>query len=115
MLLKSSAGIAYYISSAAANKKALDIKILNVTDLSPIADYFVICSGNSSVQVRAIADEIEEKMSEKGYTLSHREGYNGAGWILLDYGNVIAHVFHKDEREFYNIERLWADAIAVNV
>lgn len=113
--MKSSPGIAYYISSAAANKKANDIKILNVSDISPIADYFVICSGNSTIQVKAIADEIEDKMEEKGYTLKHKEGYHGARWILLDYGNVIAHVFHKEDREFYGIERLWADAEAVNV
>lgn len=113
--MRNSAGIAYYISCAAANKKAFDIKILNVSDLSPIADYFIICSANSQVQVKAIADEIEDKMNEKGFVLNHREGYNGARWVLLDYGNVIVHVFHKEEREFYNIERLWADAVAVNV
>lgn len=110
-----SQSIAYFISNAASNKKARDVRILNVMHLSPIADYFVVCSGNSTVQVKAIADEIENKMSEKGCELKHKEGYSSARWILLDYGDVIVHVFHNEDRDFYDIERLWADAIAVNV
>jgi ribosome-associated protein len=113
--LKSSSKLADIISSAAAEKKAIDIKILNVKDISPIADYFVICSGNSTIQVKAIADEIEDKMLEQGFELNHKEGYQNARWILLDYGTVIAHVFHNEEREFYDLERLWADAEAISV
>lgn len=112
--MKSSSSIAYYISSAAAEKKARDIKILNVNDISPITDYFVICSGNSSIQVKAIADEIEEELAERGFQLKHKEGYSTARWILLDYENVIVHVFHNEDREFYDLERLWADAQAVS-
>lgn len=112
--MKSSSSIAYYISSAAVEKKAKDIKILNVNDISPITDYFVICSGNSSIQVKAIADEIEDKMSERGFDLNHKEGYSTARWILLDYDSVIVHVFHNEDREFYDLERLWADALAVS-
>lgn len=110
MLLSSSSNTAYFAGSIAANKKAQDIKILNVGGLTSIADYFVICSGNSTVQVKAIADEIEEKMAEQGYCLNHREGYNNARWILLDYGDIIVHIFHTEDREFYGIERLWSDA-----
>jgi ribosome-associated protein len=113
--LKSSASLAYYISNAALNKKAMDVRILNVSHLSPIADYFVVCSGTSTVQVKAIADEIEEKLSEKGFYVRHKEGYNSARWVLLDYGDIIVHVFYTEDRDFYDIERLWADAIAVNV
>lgn len=113
--MKDSSSIAYFIGSAAANKKALDIKILNVTGLSPIADYFVICSGNSTVQVKAIADEVEDKMAEDGYSLSHKEGYESGRWVLLDYGNVIVHIFHSEERDFYELERLWADAEAIGI
>jgi ribosome-associated protein len=113
--LKNSSVLAYFISTTAANKKAKDIKILNVIDISPIADYFIICSGNSTVQVKAIADEIEDKMAEEGYELNHKEGYSSGRWILLDYGNLIVHVFHSEDREFYDLERLWADAVAVNV
>lgn len=112
--MSSSSSIAYYISTAAADKKAKDIKILNVNDISPITDYFVICSGNSQVQVKAIADEIEDKMAERGFYLKHKEGYSTARWILLDFESVIAHVFHNEDREFYDLERLWADAQAVS-
>lgn len=112
--MASSSSIAYFISTAAAEKKAKDIRILNVNDISPITDYFVICSGNSSIQVKAIADEIEEKMAERGFQLRHKEGYSTARWILLDYDSVIAHVFHTEDREFYDLERLWADAQAVS-
>lgn len=113
--MKNSSGIAYLIGNAAANKKAGDIKILNVINLSPITDYFVICSGNSSLQVRAIADEIEDKMALEGFHLNHKEGYGSARWVLLDFGSVIAHVFYHEDRDFYDIERLWADAEAIGL
>lgn len=113
MLLNNSSNIAYFAGSAAAEKKAQDIRILNVSGLSYITDYFVLCSGNSVIQVKAIADEIEEKMGLKGAELKHREGYQTARWILLDYGDVIVHVFHREDREFYDIERFWSDAEAV--
>lgn len=113
--MKSSSGLAYFISTAAANKKAEDIRILKIDEVSPIADYFVICSGNSTVQVKAITDEVEEKMAEEGYELNHKEGYSSARWVLLDYGNIIVHIFHREDREFYGLERLWADAMIVNV
>jgi ribosome-associated protein len=113
--LKNSSSLAFDISSAAAEKKAKDIRILNVNDISPITDYFVICSGNSTTQVRAIADEIEHKIIAQGIELHHKEGHQNARWILLDFGNVIAHVFYGEDREFYDLERLWADAISVSV
>lgn len=107
--------MAYCLSSAAANKKAIDIKILNIKELSPIADYFVVCSGNSTIQVKAIADEIEDKMKDEGYSLLHKEGYSTGRWILLDFGTVVAHVFLNEDREFYEIERLWADAETISI
>jgi ribosome-associated protein len=113
--LRGASGIAYDIGSAAANKKAKDIRILDIRDISPIADYFVICSGGSSIQVKAIAEEIEDKMGEQQLQPLHKEGYDSARWILLDYGNVIAHVFHQEDREFYDLERLWADASAISI
>ena len=113
--MNNQSSIANIVGKAAEDKKALDIKIMNVSNVSPLTDYFVVCSGNSMVQVKAIADEIEDRMDEAGYTLNHREGYNNAKWILLDYGDVIVHVFYKEERDFYNIERLWADAEIVNI
>lgn len=97
------------ITTAIDDKKGFDVKVLDVSSLTPIADYFVIASGNSSTQVQAIADEIQSQMSLLGYEMvSNMEGYQSARWILMDYNDIIVHVFHKDERDFYNLERLWS-------
>lgn len=95
------------VAQAAEDKKARDIEVLEVGGLTVIADYFVICSGTSTLQVRAIADNIREKMGEAGQELLHIEGYEKGRWVLLDYGDVVAHVFLDEDREYYNIERLW--------
>lgn len=92
------------------DKKAKDIKTLKVEGLSIITDYFVICTGGSTTHIRALADELTEKMNEKSYEAYHIEGYDTARWILLDFGEVIVHIFHEEERQFYNLERLWADS-----
>src|SRR5699024_4930565 len=97
------------IAKACSDKKGLDIKVLDLKKLTTIADYFIIASGNSTTQVKAIADEIQEKMEEAGFLLENKEGHNSARWILLDFGDIIAHVFHREDREFYNLEKLWAD------
>ena len=96
------------IKDSCKKKKGIDIKVLDIKGLSSIADYFVIVSGNSVRQVSALADEIEEKMDEKGINLENIDGKTTSRWILLDYGDIIVHVFHKDEREYYDIERLWS-------
>lgn len=101
--------IAEWVAAAASDKKAQDIQILNVEGVSMVTDYFVICSANSTTQVQAIADHIEDKLEEKGVKLSHKEGYREGRWILLDFGGCVAHVFVNEERTFYNIERLWGD------
>ncbi len=97
------------ITKACEDKKGIDIKVLNISKLTPIADYFVIVSGNSSTQVMAIADEIEDKMLRAGAEEVIKEGYQSGRWILLDFNDIIVHVFHKEDREFYNLERLWSD------
>ena len=97
------------IVQACEDKKATDIKVLEIGEFSSIADYFVIVSGNSSTQVDSIADSIEEKMAEAGYEVENAEGKNSLRWIVLDYSDIIVHIFHKDERDFYNLERLWED------
>lgn len=97
------------IEKACEDKKAIDIKVLNITKFTPIADYFVIASGNSSTQVMAIADEVEAKMMEDGNLEVTKEGYRSGRWILLDFNDIIVHIFHKEERDFYNLERLWSD------
>ncbi|KPU44158.1 ribosomal silencing factor RsfS [Oxobacter pfennigii] len=113
-MLDDSKALILHACNAGENKKAKDIKVLDISSISPITDYFVLFSGSSTVQVRAIADEVEEKLTEKGYALLHKEGYNASRWILLDFGDVIVHVFHEEDREFYNLERLWADADVIN-
>ena len=95
------------IIKLALNKKADKIIILDVRGLSSLADFFIICHGTSEPQVKAIADHIRKRTNHKP---RHIEGYDNQNWILLDYFDIIVHVFKKDEREFYNLERLWADA-----
>ena len=97
-------------------KKAYDIELIKIGDVSSITDYFVICTGNSELQVKAIADEIEFKMKEKEeITPSHIEGYQTAGWVLLDYDDVVVHIFNKESRAFYSLERLWKDAVREDI
>ena len=98
------------VAAAASDKKARDIVILNMQGISFVTDYFVICSANSTSQVQAIADNIEEKLDQQAIKLLHKEGYREARWVLLDYGSCVAHVFVEDDRRFYNLERLWGDA-----
>lgn len=95
-------------------KKAINIKALHITELSIVADYFVIASGTSNTHVKSLADEVEYEMSRKGVEPAHVEG-KATGWILLDYGSVIVHVFTGESREFYNLERLWSDAEEVDI
>ncbi|WHX99386.1 ribosome silencing factor [Neobacillus sp. DY30] len=95
---------------AADDKRAEDILALNMQGISLIADYFIICHGNSDKQVQAIAREIKEKAEENGYSVRRMEGFDEATWILIDLGDVVAHVFHRDERSYYKLERLWGDA-----
>ena len=90
-------------------KKGRDIESVHIGGMTVLADYFVICSGTSTTHIKALADELEVKMAESGVDLIHKEGYNTARWILLDFDDVIVHIFHDEERKFYNLERLWAD------
>lgn len=95
------------ILNAIDDKGGQETVTLDVGEQTSIADYFVITSGSSSTQVSAIADEVEKQMDLKGYERINRSGYSSARWVLLDYGNVIVHVFHKEERQYYDLERLW--------
>ncbi|HWL23014.1 MAG TPA: ribosome silencing factor [Ureibacillus sp.] len=92
------------------DKRAEDIVVLNMQNISLLADYFIICHGNSDRQIQAIAREVQEKASENGFEVKRVEGFDSARWVLVDLGDVVVHVFHKDERAFYNLERLWGDA-----
>ncbi len=98
------------ICKAASDKKARDIVTMDMRGLMSSTDYFVICSANTATQVRAIADNIEEQLAEAGVAYSHREGYREGEWVLMDYGDVVAHIFMQEAREYYALERLWGDA-----
>ena len=102
------------IARSAEDKKAVDLTILNIGEVSLIADYFIIMTGTTKIQVQAIADQIMEKAKEADFPLLHKEGYNEGLWVLLDYGAVVVHIFQPKEREFYNLERLWSHAPKVD-
>jgi ribosome-associated protein len=91
------------------DKKARNIELIDISDVSILADYFIISSGTSVTHIKTLADELEEKMEEAGCNLLHKEGYNSARWILLDFGELVVHIFHEEDRSFYNLERLWSD------
>ena len=95
---------------AALDRRANNVVVLDLRGLSSVTDFFVICSGNSDTHVEGIADIIKEKLDEHGVKLWHREGERTASWILLDYIDVMVHVFTEDTRDFYSLERLWGDA-----
>lgn len=100
---------------AADDKNAHHITALNMKDVSVVADYFVICHGNSETQVEAISKEIKDRASLAGLDLKRLEGLDQARWVLIDLNDVIVHVFHKDERHYYNLEKLWGDAPEVDL
>lgn len=98
------------IAKCADDKKGKKLQVLHVGELTSIADYFVIVSGGSSTQVKAIADEVIDQLKLQGEEPIHVEGFNSAMWVLIDYADVVVHVFMEETRDFYGIERLWADA-----
>lgn len=106
----SSKELALAAAEAAAEKKARDIVILDMEKLSPITDYFVIASGTNKIQIQAIAEEIEDNLQDLGIQPLRKEGYREGSWILLDYANIVVHVFLEEERKYYDLERLWRDA-----
>jgi len=90
-------------------KKAKDIRIIDIRELTTIAHYFIIASGTSVTHIKSLADHLVDKLSENGIQPLRTEGYNSARWILLDYGEVVIHIFHEEDREYYSLERLWQD------
>ena len=102
--------LALVVAEAMEARKATDVMVLEIGRFTPVADYFVICSAETSVQIRAIGDAVEEAMSGAGARLLAREGHARARWVLLDFGAVVAHIFGPEARALYSLERLWADA-----
>lgn len=114
MILDIIRNIALRVARAASNRKAQDVKVLDMRSVSPIADYFVICSCDSMVHLRAVTREILEEVKGDNLRVKRREGTDEARWVLVDLGDVIVHVFHHAEREFYDLDSLWADAAEVD-
>ncbi|MBR6045883.1 MAG: ribosome silencing factor [Ruminococcus sp.] len=103
------------IVKALDSKRAEDIRVLCIKDITVVADYFVIADGSSTTQTKALADEVEFRLKQQGVEPLRTEGYQNASWIALDYGWAIVHVFYKETRDHYNLERLWNDAEEVDI
>ena len=107
--------VAYEVTKALDAKKGMNIKLLKIDEISSLADYFLICTGTSNTHVKTLCDYAEYTLEQLGEPLLGREGHRGNSWELLDYGAVVVHVFTEEAREFYSLERLWADAEEVNI
>lgn len=103
------------IVKALDSKKAENIQAINIHDLTILADYFVIANGTSTTHTKALADEVDFRLGELGVQPTRTEGYAGATWIVLDYGDIVVHVFYRETREFYSLERLWSDGELVDI
>ncbi|KAB1439572.1 ribosome silencing factor [Candidatus Galacturonibacter soehngenii] len=99
---------------ALEDKKAEDIRIIDISGVSVLADYFIIANGTNENQVKALVDNVQEELYKAGYEAKQVEGYRSASWILLDYGDIIIHVFSKEDRLFYDLERIWRDGKEVD-
>ena len=107
--------IAYQVTKALDAKKGMDIKLLKIDRVSSLADYFLICTGTSNTHVKTLCDYAEYTLEQLGEAMLGREGHRGNSWELLDYGSIVIHVFTEEARAFYTLERLWADAEAVDI
>ena len=107
--------IALKVAKALDEKKGMDMKLLKIDRVSSLADYFLICTGTSNTHVRTLCDFAEYTLEQLGEPMLGREGHNGSGWELLDYGTLVVHVFTEEARRFYDLERLWADAEVVDL
>ena len=108
--------LALLAARALSEKKGREIQVLEIADLTTLADYFVLCTGSSNTQINALVDNVEKVLTEQaGEEPLHREGYRGGTWVLLDYGCIAVHVFNAEAREFYGLERLWRDGKSVDL
>ena len=101
--------MAHLAYQALDDKKGEDIQVIDISQVSVLADYFIIANGNSESQVRALVDNVEEELSKAGYDMKQIEGYGSGNWVLMDFGEIIVHVFDKENRLFYDLERIWRD------
>ena len=107
--------VAYEVTKALDSKKGLNIKLLKIDKVSSLADYFLICTGTSNTHVKTLCDYAEYTLEQLGENMLGREGHRGNSWELLDYGSLVVHVFTEEARQFYSLERLWADAEQVDI
>ena len=107
--------VAYEVTKALDEKKGIDIKLLKIDKVSSLADYFLICTGTSNTHVRTLCDYAEYTLEQLGEPMLGREGHRGNSWELLDFGSIVVHVFTEEAREFYALERRWADAEEINI
>jgi len=107
--------IAKLVVNVLDDKKARDIKLLRTHDITVLADYFVICTANSTTQLKTLSDEVERILKENAEMPLRREGHRSGGWVLIDFGCVVVHLFMQEAREFYTLERLWGDAEDINI
>jgi ribosome-associated protein len=103
------------ITECIFSKKGFDVKILDLHNLTTIADLFIICSADSETQVKAISDSVDKELRDQGIKSWHKEGYKALSWVLIDYVDVVVHIFKKETRQFYNLEKLWGDAPVIDV
>ena len=113
--MKSANEVAIAVTQALDSKKGMDIKLLKIDKVSSLADYFLICTGTSNTHVKTLCDFAEYTLTEMGEPMLGREGHRGNSWELLDYGTIVVHVFTEEAREFYALERPWADAESVDI
>ncbi len=114
-MIEKSKQLALKIMKIIDDKKGQNIIIMDIHSISNFADYFIIAHGLSIRQVKAIADEIQKKMESQGIFFNHKEGYDSGKWVLLDYVNVVVHLFTEEERNFYSLERVWKDALTADI
>ncbi len=100
--------------AALEEKKATDIRVIDISEVSVLADYFIIANGSNRPQIQALSDEVSEKMEKAGAVLKQVEGYDNASWVLLDFGDVIVHIFGQEDRLLYDLERIWRDGKQVD-
>ncbi len=107
--------VAAIAAKALDSKKGIDLRLIEISDISTLADYFLICTASSNTHVRTLCDAVEEAMDEAGEPMVGREGHRGGTWVVLDFGCVVVHVFTEETRAFYDLERLWQDGKQVSM
>lgn len=103
------------VLAALEDKKAEDIKIIDISDVTVIADYFIIAGGSNNSQIQALCDNVDKSLVQAGFHIKQMEGYDTANWVLMDYGDVIVHIFDKENRLLYNLERIWRDGKTISL